>query len=102
MKIESAKMVRIDSSVTDSPIHAPWDSNLLSDAVQVMDRMMKDARQRCPELSTTCHQRVVKKRVMAIRNGKGEEKRQSYYKKLIKYTRKTLGIVQGTMLSHGE
>ncbi|MCB1936636.1 MAG: hypothetical protein KDF59_11905 [Nitrosomonas sp.] len=29
------------------------------------------ARQRCPELSYTCHQRVVKKQVTAIKNWKG-------------------------------
>ena len=101
-KLESAKMVRIDSTVTDSPIHAPWDSSLLGDAVRIMDRMMKDARQRCPALSYTCHQRVVKKQIAAIRNCKGDEKRRAHYKKLIQYTRKTLGIVQGTLLSHGK
>lgn len=100
-KLESAKVVRIDSTVTDSPIHAPWDSSLLGDAVRVMDRMMRDARQRCPELAYTCHQRVVKKLVTAIRNDKGCEKRKAHYKKLIKYTRKTLGIVENTLLSHG-
>ena len=101
-KIECAKGVRIDSTVTDSPIHAPWDSSLLGDAVRVMDRMMKDARQRCPELSYTCHQRVVKKQVTAIRNCKGTSIRQAHYKKLIKYTRKTLSAVKGTLLSHKE
>lgn len=101
-KLESAKVIRIDSTVTDSPIHAPWDSSLLGDAVRVMSRMMQDARQRCPELSYTCHQRVVKKLVTAIRNCKGDEKRRAYYKKLIKYTRKISGIVQDTMLMHGE
>ena len=85
-KIECAKAVRIDSTVTDSPIHAPWDSSLLGDAVRVMDRMMKDARQRCPELSYTSHQRVVKNQVTAIRNCKGASIRQAHYKKLIKYT----------------
>jgi len=101
-KIECAKGVRIDSTVTDSPIHSPWDSSLLGDAVRVMDRMMKDARQRCPELSYTCHQRVVKKQVTAIRNCKGTSIRQAHYKKLIKYTRKTLGVVKETLLSHKE
>jgi len=101
-KIECAKVVRIDSTVTGSPIHSPWDSSLLGDAIRVMDRMMKDARQRCPELSYTSHQRVVKSQVTAIRNCKGAEKRQSHYKKLIKYTRKTLGIVKNTLLSQAQ
>lgn len=101
-QIESAKRVRIDSTVTDSPIHAPWDSSLLADAVRVMDRMIKDARQRCPELSYTSHQRVVKKQVTAIRNCKGVEIRLNHYKKLIKYTRKTVGVVKGIALLHEE
>lgn len=96
-KLESAKVVRVDSTVTDSPIHAPWDSSLLGDAVRVMDRMMKDARQHWPELSYICHQRVVKKQVTAIRNCKGAEKRKAHYQKLIQYTRKTLRVVQGTV-----
>jgi IS5 family transposase len=100
-KLESAKVVRIDSTVTDSPIHSPWDSSLLGDSVRVMDRMMKDARQRCPELSYTCHGRVVKKQVTAIRNCKGAEKRKDHYQKLIRYTRKTLGIVQNLLSLKG-
>ena len=101
-KVECAKVVRIDSTVTASPIHAPWDSSLLGDAVRIMDRMMKDARQRCPELSYTSHQRVVKNQVTAIRNCKGVSIRQAHYKKLIKYTRKTLGIVKDTLRLHGD
>ena len=33
-RIECAKGVRIDSTVTESPIHAPWDSSLLGDAAR--------------------------------------------------------------------
>jgi IS5 family transposase len=100
-KLESAKVVRIDSTVTDSPIHAPWDSSLLGDAVRIMDRMMKEALLHSPALSYTCHQRVVKKLTSAIRNDKGEEKRKAHYQKLIKYTRKTLGIVESALASNG-
>jgi transposase, IS5 family len=83
-KIECAKVVWIDSTVADSLINVPLDSSLLGDVVRVMDRMMKDARQRCPELNYTCHQRVVKN------------------KKLIKSTRKTISAVKGIVLSHKE
>ncbi len=97
-KIESAKMVRIDSTVTDSPIPTPWDSSLLGDSVRVMDRMMKEARQYCRTLSYTCHQRGVKKLMSAIRNVRGEEKRKAHYRKLIKYTRKTLSVVERVLV----
>ena len=63
---------------------------------------MKEARQRCPELSYISHQRVAKSQVTAIRNCKGVEKRQAHYKKLIKYTRKTLGIIKNTLPSQAQ
>lgn len=98
-KLESINKVRIDSTVTDSPIHAPWDSSLLADAVRVMDRLMKEARKHNPEISYTCHQRVVKNTANAIRNAKGDDKRKAHYRKLIKYVRKTLLIFKETLQS---
>ncbi len=43
-RIEPAQRIRIDSTVTDSPIHAPSDSHLLWDGVRVMVRLLKAAR----------------------------------------------------------
>ena len=43
-RIEPAQRMRIDSTVTDSPIHAPSDSHLLWDRVRVMVRLLKAAR----------------------------------------------------------
>jgi IS5 family transposase len=98
-KVENVSKIRVDSTVTDSPIHAPWDSSLLADAVRIMDRLMKEARKCSPEISYTCHQRVVKNTANAIRNVKGEEKRKANYRKLIKYVRKTLLILKETLQS---
>ena len=39
-KLEHGEMLRIDSTVTDAPIHAPSDSSLLWDSVRVLTRQM--------------------------------------------------------------
>ena len=41
---ERGDMLRIDSTVTDSPIHAPSDSTLLWDSVRVLIRLLEGAR----------------------------------------------------------
>ena len=42
-KVERGEMLRIDSTVTDSPIHAPSDSTLLWDSVRVLVRLLQGA-----------------------------------------------------------
>lgn len=96
-RIETLKQARIDSTVTETLIHKPWDSTLLGDAQRVLDRLMLEAREHDPQLTYTCHRRVVKKQIMAIRNGKGEEKRRAHYRKLISRVRHTLRTVHTVM-----
>lgn len=96
-RIETLKQARIDSTVTETLIHKPWDSSLLGDAERVLDRLMVDARKQNPLVRYTCHRRVVKKQIMAIRNCKGEEKRRAHYRKLIGHVRHTLRAVNGMM-----
>ena len=43
-KLESGKVVRVDSTVTAALIHEPSDSSLLWDAVRVMVRLLQQAR----------------------------------------------------------
>ena len=94
-RIETLKQARIDSTVTETLIHKPWDSSLLGDAERVLDRLMIEVREQNPLVRYTCHRRVVKKQIMAIRNCKGEEKRRAHYRKLISRVRHTLGAVHG-------
>jgi IS5 family transposase len=42
-KLESGKVVRVDSTVTAALIHEPSDSSLLWDAVRVMVRLLQQA-----------------------------------------------------------
>lgn len=97
VRIETLKQARIDSTVTETLIHKPWDSALLGDAERVLERLMIEACERGLQLRYTCHRRVVKKQIMAIRNCKGEEKRRGHYRKLISSVRHTLRAVHTVM-----
>jgi len=96
-RIETFKQARIDSTVTETLVHKPWDSQLLGDVERVLDRLMVEVREQDPRIKYTCHRRVVKRQIMAIRNGKGEEKRRVHYRKLIGNVRHTLAVVQSVM-----
>ena len=96
-RIETLKQARIDSTVTETLMHAPWDSSLLGDAERVLERLMIEACEHSPQLRYTCHRRTVKKQIMAIRNCKGDEKRRVHYRKLISNVRHTLRAVNGVM-----
>lgn len=98
-RLETFKQARIDSTVTATMIHKPWDSQLLGDAERVLDRLMVEAREQNPAVRYTCHRRVVKKQIMAIRNCKGEEKRRGHYRKLVHSVRHTLGAVQAQIVA---
>ena len=68
-KIEKGEMLRIDSTVTDTPIHAPSDSSLLWDGVRVLVRLLQQAEKLASGTTVIKyhnHQRVAKKRMRAI------------------------------------
>jgi len=91
-KIERGEMLRVDSTVTESTIHAPSDSTLLWDSVRVLVRLMKRAEQlpRAPVLDWRNHQRMAKKRMRAICYTRGADKKARLYRDLIKATHNTL------------
>ena len=98
-RIETFKQARIDSTVTATLIHKPWDSQLLGDTERVLNRLMIEVRKQDPAVKYICHQRVVKKHIMAIRNCKGEEKRRGFYRKLIRSVQHTLEAVQAQIVA---
>ena len=91
-RIEPGQRIRIDSTVTDSPIHAPSDSHLLLDGVRVLVRFLKQARELpgAPVLSFVNHHRVAKKRAKALWYTRGAAKREALYRDLLSATRATL------------
>ena len=96
-KVEKGDMLRIDSTVTDSPIHDPIDSTLLWDSVRVLVRLLKSAEELAEGVITIeyrNHQRVAKKRMRAIRYTRGQEKKAALYRDLIEVTRISLGYAE--------
>lgn len=91
-KVEQAKKIRIDSTVTESTIHAPTDSSLLGDCMRVMVRLLKQRQAMAggPAIVFHNHQRLAKKRVRAIVYTRGEEKKATLYEDLLDVTQKTL------------
>lgn len=92
-KKEQGTMLRIDSTVTESPIHAPSDSTLLGDSVRVLVRLLERAEELAEGVTTIeyrNHQRVSKKRVRAICYTRGRDKKNRLYRDLIEATRKSL------------
>lgn len=99
-RVETGKMMRVDSTVTDTPIHEPSDSTLLWDSMRVMVKLLQWAEELsgAPELTWRNHSRVAKKRARAIRYTRGKEKQVPLYKDLVRATEDTLGYVNQTRL----
>ncbi len=94
--VEKGRMVRVDSTVTDSPIHAPSDSTLLWDSVRTVVRLLQQAQELAGarKLNWHNHQRVAKKRMRAIEYTRGADKKAKLYADLIEVTRKSLGYIE--------
>jgi IS5 family transposase len=90
-KVETGKVVRLDSTVAAALMHEPSDSSLLWDAVRVMVRLLKGADALISgRLVWRNHRRAAKKRARAIEYARDRLKRVPHYRELIKLTRATL------------
>jgi IS5 family transposase len=94
-KIEPGRMIRLDSTVTETPIHAPSDSSLLWDGVRVLVRLFEQAQALpgAPMLAYQDHRRRAKKRMQAIDYSRGEAKKAKLYRDLLKVTRQSLAYL---------
>ena len=85
-KVEQGKMLRIDSTVTAAPIHAPSDSTLLWDSVRVLIRLLKWAEELADgitDIGYCNHYRIAKKRMHAIQYTRGQDKNARLYRDLL-------------------
>lgn len=82
LKVESGEKTRTDSTVVESHIHHPTDSSLLWDAVRVLCRLMKQAKQDYG-IGYEDRKRRAKRRHREINNAKKQRDRQAAYKDLI-------------------
>ena len=95
-RVEPGKMLRIDSTVTATPIHAPSDSTLLWDGVRVMLSLLRWAEQLASGsglIEYRNHQRLAKKRMRAICYTRGQDKKAVLYRDLLTVTQNTVGYV---------
>ena len=90
-KVETGKVVRLDSTVTAALMHEPSDSSLLWDAVRVMARLLREADGLIGgRLVWRDHRRAAKKRARAIEYTRGRPNRVQHYRELVRLIRATL------------
>lgn len=100
-KVERGTMLRIDSTVVDSPIHEPTDSSLLWDSMRVLIRLLKTADELVEGLTTIDyknHRRLAKKRARAIVYTRGKEKKKLLYKDLVDVVEKSLVYIDNAVV----
>jgi len=100
-RVERGTMLRVDSTVTAAPIHAPSDSTLLWDSVRVLLRLLEWAEKLADGVTTIhyCnHRRVAKKRMHAIQYTRGQDKKARLYRDLLDVTEKSLRYIEGTAM----
>ena len=93
-KVESGKVVRVDSTVTAALIHPPSDSSLLWDAVRVMVRLLQQADALGSSIRWRDHSRAARKRARAIEYARGISKRRGHYRELLRVTHAMLDYLR--------
>lgn len=88
--LEKGRKVRVDATAVETDIHYPIDSELLYDGIQALTRLLKVS---AVPLAFTDHRRRAKKRLLEIRNRRGQ-RRQQAYRDLLKVTRWVCGYVR--------
>ena len=89
--VEDGRKVRVDGTVTESNIHHPTDSSLLSDGVRVLDRLMKRAWETFGVSRFPNRERRARRRNLEVVNAKKRRKRTKAYRNLLQATRETVG-----------
>ena len=89
-KVENGRVVRTDSTPVETDIHAPFESDLLGDAVRVMVRWLRDAGKNNPKIRFHDRTRAVKKRVRELWFGGRKINKKGVYRQLLNHTRETL------------
>lgn len=94
-RVEAAKQIRFDATVTETHILRPSDSRLLLDGVRVMVRLLSAARQHLGGERVPFHNHVrgAKRRHRAIGSARGPDRRAVLYVDLLDRVQKTLGYL---------
>ena len=93
--IEKARTVRIDSTVTETNIHEPRDSELLWDCIRVVTRILTQAQELLGNetIMHKNHTRTAKKYRRAIIYTRGKNKKKALYRDLVGIANKTLSYL---------
>jgi len=91
--MEKGRKVRLDSTHVDTNIHYPLDSLLLQDGVRIITRWLIEGKRLRPVPGYTFadHRRVMKKRVMKIRNNRSKKVGKEAYVDLLRYAGRVRG-----------
>lgn len=89
--VEPARTVRMDATVVPTPIHPPTDSNLLWDAVRVLDRLLRRAQRLSGFTAYHRHGKRAKRRVLEIAHcaPQATTRRARCYRDLLRYAEAT-------------
>jgi len=97
-KIEDGGCVRVDTTVVESNIHTPLDSNLLWDCVRVLTRTMEQAREVVGEqVSFPNRTRRARRRALGILNARFKDKRLPLYRDLVLVANETIEYANGVI-----
>ena len=91
--VEKGRKVRVDCTVVESNIHAPYDSELLVDCNRVLARLLTQAKTELPGIVFRFmdHCRRSKRRNLEIMNAKNNVERKKPYNDLIQITENSVG-----------
>ena len=83
----------------ESNIHYPTDATLLQDGIRVITRLLLDGYQLIPKPAYhfSDHNRVVKRRVLRIKNAKSTKERQKAYQDLLRIAEEVRGYALGAI-----
>lgn len=97
--IEKGRTVRIDSTAVECDVHYPTDSTLLQDGIRVITRLLIEGKTLCPTpgYSFCDHRRVVKKRVLKIKDSRKETVRKACYKDVLGFAEQVRGYGEGAV-----
>lgn len=88
--VESCKRVRVDSTVIETHIHHPLDSNLLYDVVRVLTRVLKQAHEKYGRIVFSNHAKRAKRRMLDIVNARSMADRVPLYRELLQIANRVL------------
>jgi IS5 family transposase len=97
--IEKGRKIRVDCTVVESNIHAPYDSDLLVDSNRVLARLLTEVKRGLPNIVFRFmdHCRRSRRRNLEIMNAKNNVARKKPYKDLVKITENTVGYADNVL-----